>query len=88
METIGEKETKEENGTLEKKGYLLNTEEYAAALKDTALSVRNYNHSLWLIYDIFKFQLKETDSILEAIQSYGFLVREKEYLTRNITINK
>jgi len=55
METIGEKETKEENGTLEKKGYLLNTEEYAAALKDTALSVRNYNHSLWLIYDIFKF---------------------------------
>lgn len=50
--------------------YLLNTEEYGTALKDAAISVRNYNQSLWIIYDIFKFELKETDAILESIECH------------------
>jgi hypothetical protein len=41
-----------------KEGYLLNTQEYGTALKDAAMSVRNYNQSLWMVYDIFKFELK------------------------------
>ncbi len=48
----------EGNKDSNKEGYLLNTEEYGTALKDAALSVRNYNQSLWIIYDIFKFELK------------------------------
>ena len=50
--------------------------------------MQGYNSSTYHIYDSLKFELKEIDSVVAAIEQVKALQREMEYLTRTIAINR
>lgn len=50
--------------------------------------MKNFNNSTWQIYDILKYELKEIDSVIGAIEQTKVLQREIDYFKRTIAINK
>ena len=45
-------------------------------------------NNLWIIFEILKFELKEIDTALEAINEYKLLNNDRKYYFRNVENNK
>lgn len=50
--------------------------------------IHDYNSSTQHIYDVVKFELKEIDTVLLAVEQTKSLSREMDYVRRTININK
>ena len=46
---------------------LYNSEAYRSKLEDTGHLIQEYNSSVWVIYDVLKFELKDIDTVLSAL---------------------
>lgn len=46
---------------------LYNSEAYKSKLEDTAHLIQDYNSSVWVLYDVLKFELKDIDTVILAL---------------------
>ena len=76
MERLSLKDKGEEQQVKENSKFgLYSSEAYAAKFEDTTLLMEGYNNSSWKIYDSLKFQLKDIDSVVSAIEQSKALQR-------------
>ena len=88
------RKTQSESGTeskeeiVDSKFGLFSSESYQAKFEDTALLITEYNSSTWQFYYLLKYELKEIDTVLVAIEQTKNIKRQLDYYQRTITINK
>jgi hypothetical protein len=43
---------------------------------------------VWVLYDVLKFELKDIDTVLSALEQVRYVQKDIEYLKRGIAVNK